>query len=505
MNETDADLISKAVMGDRTAFGSLVDRYRQYVFRTAFGILNRHDDAQDVTQEVFVYAYQHLPHLRDRKRFGGWLRTITFSLSAEYHRRRGTRSLGLPLSTRTEIMAERDLVLSMTLQKAIRQLSEAHQLTFRMRYVGGWSEQEVATLLNLSVNTVRSRLRAAKRHLRKDLSGLIAERIVKQPMSLLTTATALTTQHTDHLYRCFPNAQLREVQPEPEAWMPTTFRLKIETAEGEEVTVDFRNDLTPERLPLLEFLAEQGIPMAKRLSEPEQLPNGEYITLAKAPQGENLLEWALGGTPHRLRIATERGLEGIDRLESLTSALEQDPVGKALPRYTLQSEIEAIRTKGGEHLQDAWFTERLALVEAATGGVECKLVYTHYLHFFPNWLRVQTEPDDLNEPMGFPGDARLKQYPITEYIAPYGHFGDPLLGVAMVWIYDCYPIVHAGFVEQYLWRKGVSKREFAPRLALQSLKITQRELPAERPDTGEEARYYDALRGYVELALSWLR
>ena len=96
----------------------------------------------------------------------------------------------------------------------------------------------------------------------------------------------------------------------------------------------------------------------------------------------------------------------------------------------------------------------------------------------------------------------MKVNPIAEYVSPFGHYGDPLLGLAMVWVYDCYPFVHTGFVEQYLWRRGLTRRDFAPRLALQSLRVLQRELPTERPAEG--AGYWDSLHGYVDQALGWM-
>lgn len=82
-----------------------------------------------------------------------------------------------------------------------------------------------------------------------------------------------------------------------------------------------------------------------------------------------------------------------------------------------------------------------------------------------------------------------------------GHFGDPLLGLAMVWVYDCYPFVHTGFVEQFLWRRGVSRREFAPRLAIKALQMIALDLPVVRP---EESSYWDGLHGWAEQALGWI-
>lgn len=504
-NRPDSILIEAILKGERQAFHILTERYRRYVYQTAYRVLENRDDAHDVTQEVFVYVFQRLPSLREPDRFGGWVRALTLTLCADYRRRRGSRRLGVPLTEMNERGEETNLLERIAVRDAVAHLPTAQQTTLLLRYVGGWSEQEVANLLHLSVNTVRSRLLAAKRRLRSDLGTMVTRSVTetKEKADLNRILTnRLTEQHTAMLSRVFPKSRLVEVTPEPETWMPFAFRILLELPNRQRKSVDIRQDIIPDRLPLLEFLERHGIPVAPRLSAPELLPDGSFATLTETPAGENLMDWALGGTPHRLRIATERGLEGIDRLQAVTEALEDSPIGQDLPHLTLLDEWDALQAKGGAHLQDPWFKDKMHKLESLLADINAPLLYTNYLHFFPNWLRVDLELEDLNEPVGYPGDLRLKANPISEFIAPYGHFGDPLLGLSMVWIYDCYPIVHAGFVEQYLWRKGVSRREFAPRLALQSLKIIQRELPVERPPD-PEAYYYDALHAYVEQAFSW--
>ena len=72
----------------------------------------------------------------------------------------------------------------------------------------------------------------------------------------------------------------------------------------------------------------------------------------------------------------------------------------------------------------------------------------------------------------------------------------------MVWVQDCYPFVHTGFVEQFLWRRGVTQREFAPRLALKALQMIARDLPHARPAEG--GGYWDGLHGWAEQGLGWL-
>jgi hypothetical protein len=131
-------------------------------------------------------------------------------------------------------------------------------------------------------------------------------------------------------------------------------------------------------------------------------------------------------------------------------------------------------------LEDAWFTKALKRVEAAIADISDPLVYTDYT-FFPQGYRIQT------------GDSEDRSNPLVEFTYLFGHIGDPLLGLAMVWVYDCYPFVHTGFVEQFLWRRGVTQREFAPRLSLKALQMVARDLSVTRPTEGGE--YWDRLRG----------
>ncbi len=291
--------------------------------------------------------------------------------------------------------------------------------------------------------------------------------------------------------------------------------------------MDFRGDIDPGRAALLPVLEQLGIPALRIIHGPVPRPsdqrdvekwNGaDYETLCETARGENLLLWALGGTPHRIRLATERAFEAIDRLQGITDALQADPVGATLERRTLADEV-AILTDDArweadswlaeegrarrQWLQDPWFTAALAKVQAAIADIHDPLVYTHYGHFFPLSYRIATTEDPFNEPFGAPGDPAYQKNPLVEFVHPFGHYGDPLLGLAMVWVQDCYPFVHTGFVEQFLWRRGVGKRDFAPRLALKALQMIARDLPIERPAEG--SGYWDGLHGWAEQGLGWM-
>ena len=530
-NDTDDDLVRRALTGDRLAGGRLLERHRRSVLALAFRTLGSADDAQDVAQEALVYALHRLPELRDTGKFAGWLRTITLSLCADYRRRRGTRRLGEPNTALNEAAEEVQYAEAVTVRQAVAHLPEPQRTTLLLHYVGGWSRDEVAAILEGPLNTVRSRLMAAKRSLRTGLPGFLPEPTLTTNLStkgkpMPTNTFGLSELQLSLIDSAFPNARILSVQNDPEPWMPFRPRVHLALGGGLEKTVDFRGDIDPSRAALLPVLEHLGIPGPQIIAGPVPRPvshrdvenwNGaDFWTLCETPRGENLTLWALGGTPHRIRLATERAFEGIDRLQGITEVLQADPVGALLERRTLADEVlilsddarwnanpwlaEAGRARR-DWLRDSWFTAALARVQAALSDIHAPLVYTHYSHFFPQSYRIAPASDPFNEPFGALGDPAYQKNPLVE-VNPFGHYGDPLLGLAMVWVYDCYPFVHTGFVEQFLWRRGVTKREFAPRLALTALQMIARDLPLDRPAEG--GVYWDSLHGWVTQGLGWM-
>jgi RNA polymerase sigma-70 factor, ECF subfamily len=501
-NTDDHLLLKRAQTGERMALEQLLERHRRRVVSIAYRALSNADDAQDVAQEALVYVSQKLTTLRNPEAFAGWLRQITLNLCTDYRRRRGTRRIGEPIVLLNEASEEANYAERLIIQQALAPLSEAHRTVLLLHYIGGWSIEEVAEITSVPINTVRSRLMHAKKHLRTDLSLFAPKNKIKTMNSTESTTFTLTKAQSALLYTTFPNAKIQSIQENPEPWMPFSCRITGQETSGNTFSVDIRNDITPDRQELLATLSTLGIPVPKVLAT---TPEGG--TLCRTPQGENTLTWALGGTPHRIRIACERGIEGIEMLQSITEPLLATPVGQKLPRRSLQDEADQVISTGGVWLADPWFAGASQKVRRAVGDVDTPLVFTDYLHFFPNFLRIATQETLANNdaPMGWPGDTALKQNPITEFVHPFGHVGDPILGLTMVLIYDCYPIVHAGFVEQFLWKNGYTKRDFGIRLALRALQTIQRELSVQRPEDKENgADYWDALHGYAEQGLGWM-
>ena len=465
----------------------MVEKHRKSVVSIALQALGNRDDAQDAAQETFFYAVTHLSEVKDKSQFPSWLRSVTLSKCVDYRRRRGTRHLGEPISRLNEGSEVKNYLEKLTIKESLSQLSAGHRDAISLHYLGGWSLAEVAKLLDIPVNTVRSRLNAAKKQMRAEIEPFYFQRKSKQTMSPINSN--LPESHASLLNTAFPRSRILSHQTEIEVWMPFNNRVKLALDDGSEREVDFRNDLTPDRIDLMKLLKRLGIPCSGAILPPKPDGGGGFLTLCEKTKGANLLLWAEGGTPHRVRLATERAFESIDRIQGVTQALLEEVVGKKLPRKSLSDEALALFDDGkwasdswlsGENgdirgwREDSWFQEALVKVRIAVADIDTPLVLTDYVHFFPNWIRIAPNDESYDEPLGWPGDCRYQDNPIVEYTAPYGYIGDPLLGLAMVWIYDCYPFIHTGFVEQFLWRRGVSRREFAPRLALQALKQRSR-------------------------------
>jgi len=512
--ETDTELVRRAQAGDRLAGGRLTERHRRPILALAYRTLENADDAQDVAQEALVYALQRLPDLREAGKFAGWLRNITLSLCADYRRCRGTRRLGEPITVLSEASEEIAYAEAFTVRQAVADLSDAHRTTLLLHYVGGWSREEVAAILEIPVNTVRSRLMAAKRNLRAELPGFLPEPVIPKGRPMPTDTFGLSETRLSLINAAFSGARLLSVQNNPEPWMPFSPRVRLTLSDGSEKTVDFRNDITLERATLLSVLEGLGVPGPHIIHGP--VPDGAGSQSLCEMRGENLLLWALGGTPHRIRLATERAFEAIDRLQGITEALQASPVGAELERRTLTDEVAILTDDArwnadswlaeegrarAQWLADPWFADALAKVRAAIADIHDPLVYTSYGFFFPLSYRI-TPGAAFDEPFGAPGDPAYAKNPLVEFVQPFGHYGDPLLGLAMVWVQDCYPFVHTGFVEQFLWRRGVTKQEFAPRLALKALQMIARDLPIERPAEG--GGYWDGLHGWAEQGLGWM-
>jgi RNA polymerase sigma-70 factor (ECF subfamily) len=161
------------------AFANLVGEFYENAFRWAFSRLNDADLAQDAVQEAFVVAYQKLHQLQEPRAFAGWFKQIV--LSQTYRLLRDTRPLANAMNLSQEIAAaepgpvalvEND-ELKERVMTAVQALPEKEQVVTKLFYLNGYSQKEIARLLELPLTTVKKRLQYARQNLRGILVSMM--------------------------------------------------------------------------------------------------------------------------------------------------------------------------------------------------------------------------------------------------------------------------------------------------------------------------------------------
>ena len=179
-------LVARAREGDTRAFGELVRRYEGKIFRLAQHITQNRQDAEDVLQETFLKAYEHLDQFKGDSKFYTWIVRIAVNQALMKLRRRKTdKSVSLDETIDTgEDTITREIAawdedpeqrfsreeLGEILDTAVDSLEPPYRSVFVLRDIEELSTEETAEALNLSVPAVKSRLLRARLQLREKLT-----------------------------------------------------------------------------------------------------------------------------------------------------------------------------------------------------------------------------------------------------------------------------------------------------------------------------------------------
>ncbi len=183
MRLDDAELVVRTLAGDWAAYSDLVGRYRDAVFGVAYHHLGDFDEAEDAAQEAFVRAYVRLKQLRDAARFAPWLHRIASNVCVDILRRRTHDVMALNAEEPEAASADRDLeqtAARVTVKQALAKLSERFRLTVTLYYINGYSHGEIASFLQVPINTVRTRLQRAKKQLRQEMLTMVDNVLKKE-------------------------------------------------------------------------------------------------------------------------------------------------------------------------------------------------------------------------------------------------------------------------------------------------------------------------------------
>jgi RNA polymerase sigma-70 factor (ECF subfamily) len=181
-------LIERALAGDEVAFGELVQMHQGAVFNIAYRMLGDREEAKDVAQEAFWRAYRGLGGFDLSRPLAPWLYRIATNLSLNRLRRRrpvmvsldvppGQADGAAPLQVPDPGVGPPERLLQAEAQAKIRRaivtLAPADRAVIELRHFQGLSYEEIASVLDASVSSVKSRLFRARRKLRTQLAELI--------------------------------------------------------------------------------------------------------------------------------------------------------------------------------------------------------------------------------------------------------------------------------------------------------------------------------------------
>jgi RNA polymerase sigma-70 factor (ECF subfamily) len=156
----DRDLIAKARRGDVEAFNLLVSRWERRIFNYLLRLLANREDALDVSQEVFLKAYQNLPKLDAVEKFAGWLFRIAHNEAFSLLRRKRPET-ALPTELRPAGGRLLPIELSLAVESALKLLNEDQRDAVLLKIYQGFKFEEMAEILGCPVSTVKSRLYTA--------------------------------------------------------------------------------------------------------------------------------------------------------------------------------------------------------------------------------------------------------------------------------------------------------------------------------------------------------
>jgi RNA polymerase sigma factor (sigma-70 family) len=218
MTFSDETLIKQCLDGDSSAFGFLIDKYKGAVHALAYHKIGNYHDAEEITQETFLKAYQRLSTLRNTSGFAGWLYVICANCCYDWIRKwRKENVLPLDQLPRTEVTnlsyaRYSDNQIDESVRDALNALSESERTIVTLQLLGGLSCDEISRFLGISLSAAKMRLSRAKNQLKKEITEML-----EQTWSKSQLGSGFTFQLMETIQRLSP---FGIPEPNIKKWIP---------------------------------------------------------------------------------------------------------------------------------------------------------------------------------------------------------------------------------------------------------------------------------------------
>ena len=342
MHTKDGNIVHQCFSGNTEQFALLVDKYKQRIFALVYAKVGQFQDAEDITQDVFLEAYRKLSTLRRWDSFYPWLYSIASNQCKNYHYDR-KRRVDMTLFDdpadihQADMDAHAEKLRNEQIHEALDSLSEIHRQVLVLRYMAGMRSKEIAQTLRVSTNTVNQRLMRARTQLKAVLN--------EEAITMIPTAFAERKLHPGFTARVTELIKGTQIQSAPHK---TALPLGLSAA-GCVIILLLSLSIPQSPLyPVGEWLGGP-LPLKTRVFE-----NGELAVDAEATEvailGGEQEDSAFGQEPKRRKLPTGTGqLESPQKTDisqtrvhlpddvNSSTNLEFSPDGTKMVYFSLES------------------------------------------------------------------------------------------------------------------------------------------------------------------------
>lgn len=189
MSQHQPEFVTALQHKNEPAFREMITEYQDMVFNTALGIVQNEEDADDITQEVFIQVYQSIQSFKGEAKFSTWLYRITLSKALDHEKKKKRKKRFAFVQTLFGNKEEElhpiefdhpGIVLekkekARALFKALKKIPDKQRIAFTLHKLEGQSYQDIADIMNTTLYAVESLMGRAKNNLRKILEKYYME------------------------------------------------------------------------------------------------------------------------------------------------------------------------------------------------------------------------------------------------------------------------------------------------------------------------------------------
>jgi RNA polymerase sigma factor (sigma-70 family) len=181
--KSDIEIIDEVLGGNQAAYAELVKRHQRYIFTLALRFTRSREDAEEVSQDVFVKAYRSLSNYQRTAKFSTWLYTIVYRTSMTHLRKKKLNTSSIDDEetmiqleshpSETDNYSVEKKSRTFYVNKAITMLLPDDATIITLFYQGEQSLEEIAKVMRMEANTIKVKLHRARHRLKEKLETLL--------------------------------------------------------------------------------------------------------------------------------------------------------------------------------------------------------------------------------------------------------------------------------------------------------------------------------------------